>query len=293
MNTFRVIFFFLAFTAALLVLIQNFQPLGYSSSLVLDLWFFRLTSPEISFYIFVFFCFVLGIVFALITFYPGNRELRKNLKLLQNRVKLLREEYMTVEKEREQELKNRQAELESSEESPGAASEHEHKSGLAGKVAVGGCIILLVALVGLYYHSLQEREQLQEQMADLEKAVQEEITPVKKDVTTTERRLEELDKTLQERTARIRSVQDQLQEESQQIKAMQDKLQEHAGELEVLQRLPQQTRDYLKLIRLQEYLQSIKYLELEAETEEDKERLQEAGQVLEEAIEHFRDKKPD
>ncbi len=272
MNAFRVIFFMLVIAAALLVLVQNTDTLGHQAPLELDLWLFQLTSPAIAMYVVVFLIFILGIIFGALTFYPGNRELKENLRLLRNKADLLKEELRTVESQRAHKLREIRVQT-GTEEAVSPDQTIEAYSGQVwGKSAMAGCVIVIILLVVFYYYTLRDMEQTHQRMDQAEESL-----------ASHDQQLEEVELLIEDEAERSHSRIDDLQ----------DQLDAHSGEIETLKLQPQKTVDFITLLHLRETLQTLRYLVMEAETEEDRDSLIDAGQMLQRAIEHYEDKLQD
>ncbi len=272
MNAFRVIFYMLVIAAALLVLVQNTDTLGHQAPLELDLWLFQLTSPAIAMYVFIFLIFILGILIGTLTFYPGNRELKENLRLLRNRTELLKEELWTVENERAHKLREIRGEKGFDEKIAHDRSIQDYQGESWGKSAMAGFVIVFILLVVFYYYTLRDMDQTHQRMDQVEEST-----------FSLSQQLEEVELLIEDEAERSHS----------RIDGLQDQLEAHSGEIETLKLQPQKTVDLITLLHLRETLQTLRYLVMEAETEEDRESLIDAGNMLQQAIEHYEDKLQD
>ncbi|EFI34547.1 hypothetical protein Dthio_PD1919 [Desulfonatronospira thiodismutans ASO3-1] len=287
MNAFRLIFLLLVFAAVMLGLSQNTETLGLKAPLELDLWFIELSLPQVAMYVFIFFCFLLGIIFGIITFFPANREAREKLKVLRKKLRLLQEDFKTAEMERARQIMKRQEKISPDEEAFKEEIVSSASSRAWGKAAMAGCVVLFFILVALYYYGHTEFEKVHEQTkANMEKTTgmiedtQSSLDSLEHDFRDADKKLGELDREFREETAKLQDA----------TENMQEKLQKHSGEISELKLIPVKTRDYLTVMHLEQYLQTLGYLKKEADTEEDRKRLQEAAEEVRKALEHYREK---
>ncbi len=287
MNAFRLIFLLLVFAAVMLGLSQNTETLGLKAPLELDLWFIELSLPQVAMYVFIFFCFLLGIIFGIITFFPANREAREKLKVLRKKLRLLQEDFKTAEMERARQIMKRQEKISPDEEAFKEEIVSSASSRAWGKAAMAGCVVLFFTLVALYYYGHTEFEKVHEQTkANMEKTTgmiedtQSSLDNLEHDFRDADKKLGELDREFREETAKLQDA----------TENMQEKLQKHSGEISELKLIPVKTRDYLTVMHLEQYLQTLGYLKKEADTEEDRKRLQEAAEEVRKALEHYREK---
>ncbi len=273
MNALRVIFLMFVFAAVMLVISQNTATLGYRAPLELDLWLVHLTSPSMAMYVFVFLCFILGIIFGALTFYPGNREIRENLRLLRNRINLLKEELMTLEQQKKQELKDIQEQAAPEEKPIREEPVLVHTSSAWGKAAMAGFVITFILLVVFYYYAQTEMDLLKKRMSESEEKAVHLTQATEDSLSSMEETLLSLELKFQDETGKI-----------------EERLRDIDEEIQILERQPQKTRDYLTLMHLQQYMQNLEYLQQGAESEIDREKLDQAGEMLQKAIEHYRGK---
>ena len=287
MNAFRLIFLLLLFSAVMLGLSQNTETLGLKAPLALDLWFIELALPQMAMYVFIFFCFLLGIIFGVITFFPANKDVRERLKVLRKRLRLLQEDLKTAEMERAGLIMKRQEKITPEQEAFKEEIVSSTSSRAWGKAAMAGCTVIFVILVGLYYYGHTEFEKVHEQAA----ATEEKATGMIEDNRSS---LENLKQDFRAADARLEKLEQGLREETESLwdtaGKMQEKLEEHSREISELQLIPMQTRDYLTLMHLEQYLQTLDYLKQGAKTDADRKRLQEAAEAIRKSLEHYREK---
>ncbi len=273
-----------------LFLFQNAHVLDTRANLILDLWWAKYSSPEVVFYVFVFVCFVFGIFFGALTFFPGNKELRKNLKLLRIKIKNLTQEITAMHKKEEIPQEKSQEEMDPRpEEAEGPGSEAEKVSGPApeskdppkhtpvdqevviktgeasGKFALIGVFAVFILLIAFYFYIDQKISEFQSHMdlsiekselaAELAQKAQQESEGFKEDLS-----------------------------------AFSSSLREQEKELSALKSLPQDTMDYLTMMQVNDYLAGIDQLVQRAVTDEDKEMLEAVRDSLNKALEHYREK---
>lgn len=276
MNTFRVLFLTLVFALSMLFLIQNTQVLDQSVTLVLDLWWAEFNSPAIDMYVIVFLCLLLGTVFGVIAFFPGNRDLRRKHKMQKAELKNLTQEVLDMQKSEDtREDKPEETADSQSPESTHAARRPEAQSlgddlevkpnGTSGKIALVGVFVMFILLTGFYFFMDQKINQFQNQMdstiADSTQAV-------------------ELARKVDRETAGYR-------EEIEKLTRTQNR---HQEEIAALQSLPQDTMDYLTMMLINEYSVKIDQLMKSAGTEEDRKLLEDIKKSLGKALGHYREK---
>jgi uncharacterized membrane protein YgaE (UPF0421/DUF939 family) len=289
-NVFKILFLTLIFAMGFLFLFQNAHVLDTRASLILDLWWVKYSSPEVVFYVFVFVCFVFGIVFGALTFFPGNKELRKNLKLLRIKIKNLTQEVTAMHKKEEipeeksqEEMDSRPEEAEEprleAEKEPGPAPESKDppkyapfdqevvvKTGEAsGKAALIGVFAVFILLVAFYFYIDQKISEFQSHMdLSIEKS--------------------ELAAEL------VQKVQQESEGFKEDLSAFSSSLREQEKELSALKSLPQDTMDYLTLMLINDYMAGIDQLTQRAATDEDKEMLEAVRDSLARALKHYTEK---
>lgn len=276
MNTFRVLFLTLVFAMSMLFLVQNTQVLDQSVTLVLYLWWAEFSSPATSMYMIVFLCLLLGIIFGVIAYFPGNRGLRRKHKLQKARLKNLTQEVLDMQKS-EDTQENRQEETadrqtpEPTEEipRPGAHTLEEDlavkPTGTSGKIALVGIFVMFILLTGLYFFIDQKMTQFQNQMDTTIASTAEAV---------------ELARKVDQETAGY-------QEEIEKLTRTQN---QHKEEIAALQSLPQDTMDYLTMMLINEYSVKIDQLMKSAGTEEDRELLKDIKKSLGRALGHYQEK---
>ncbi len=261
----------------MLFLVQNTPVLDTRASLILDLWWVELSSPEIAFYVFVFMCFVLGIVFGAIAFSPGNRESREKLKLLRLKIKNLTREIIGMQKKEEKQEEKPAEDFKIKEQEPAEdlKSQPEHPSlekdveiktgGAAGKLALVGVFALFILVTALYFFMDQKISDFQTQM---ELTIQNSAQAV------------DLTQRLEQDTAELKG----------EVSILSSSLMEHEKEISALQRLPQDTMDYLTMMLINEYAVKIDQLMERAESEKDREILEEVLESIGRALDHYKEK---
>ena len=274
MNVFRVLFLTIIFALSMLFLVQNTQVLDTRANLILDLWWVRFSSPEIAFYLIVFLALIFGVIFGAVTFFPGNKELRENLRLLKIKIKSLTQEIIDMQKKEDvqDEKQEEKKEPEPVEEArPGYSPMEEdvtiktgdkdmviRTGGAAGKTALVGVFAVFILLVAFYFYVDQKISEYQRHM-DL-------VTEESASVAVSTQRMQ------------------------QDISSLSRSLQEHEEEISALQNLPQETMDFLTMMLINEYQVKVDQLIERAETEEDREMLGELLESLEKTLEYYRDK---
>ena len=287
MNAFRLIFLLLVFAAVMLGLSQNIETLGIKAPLGIDLWFVEFSLPQVAMYVFIFFCFLLGIIFGIITFFPANRDAREKLKVLRKKLRLLQEDFKTVEMERAKQIMKRQEKITPDEEAFKDEIVSATSSRAWGKAAMAGCIVIFAILVVIYYYGHSELEKVHEQAAATEEKTSSMIEDTRSSLDNLERDFRASDKKLEELDSEFRKESAKLRETTE---SMQGMLEKHSEEISELKLIPVQTRDYLTLMHLEQYLQTLDYLKQGAETDADIKRLQEASDQVRKALEHYREK---
>ncbi|MFP4110599.1 MAG: hypothetical protein ACLFTF_06185 [Desulfonatronovibrio sp.] len=274
MNTFRVLFLTLVFALSMLFLIQNTQALDASVTLDLDLWWAELSSPLMDMYVVVFLCLLLGAVFGVIAFFPGNRELRRKHKLQKARLKNLTQEVLDMQKtedvqENKQEETTQAAQTAEETRRPGGKILEEDlevkPSGTSGKIALVGIFVMFILLTGFYFFMDQKMTQFQNQM---DSTIAESAEAV------------ELARKVDRETAGYR-------EDIENLARTQN---QHQEEIAALQSLPQDTMDYLTMMLINEYSVKIDQLMKSAGTEEDRELLEDIKKSLGRALGHYQEK---
>ncbi len=282
MNTFRVLFLTAVFAFSMLFLVQNSQILDTESSLFLDLWWVKLSSPDIAFYVFVFICFIAGLVFGIFTFLPGNRDLRKKLRPIKAKIKELRGEIIAMQKKEEikteevveqEKVADQSANHPETEEKIEEPVVHTKKSGSASaKIALAGVVVLFVVISVFYFHAEQKFQEFQAkvdmtmQNSLMISEAMEEVSNVNNDVKN-----------------ELSSLISVISEQEKQLKT-------HEEMLEEVHNIPQQTMDYLTLMLMKEYSVKIGQL-MESAGEDDQQMLQDVLESLDTALEHYRLKK--
>jgi hypothetical protein len=277
-NALRVLLLTLVFALSMLFLVQNTQVLDTRASLMLDLWLVELSSPQIAFYVFVSLCFILGIIFGAITFSPGNRESREKLKLLRLKIKNLTQEIIGMQKKQdthEQTPAESSDELQEQETTEGFTSPPEQQTieedavikpgGTAGKAALIGVFALFILLTALYFFVDQRLSDFQNRM-DL--TVQNSALAV-------------------DLAQRLEQDNEKLKEE---VSMLSSSLMEHEKEISSLQRLPQDTMDYLTMMLINEYAVNISQLIEKADSDEDREMLEDVLDSIGKALDHYKGK---
>jgi len=287
MNAFRLIFLLLVFAAVMLGLSQNIETLGLKAPLGIDLWFIEFSLPQVAMYVFIFFCFLLGIIFGIITFFPANRDARERLKVLRKKLRLLQEDFKTVEMERAKQIMKRQEKITPDEEAFKDEIVSATSSRAWGKAAMAGCIVIFAILVVIYYYGHSELEKVHEQAAATEEKTSSMIEDTRSSLDNLERDFRASDKKLGELDSEFKKESAKLRETTE---SMQGMLEKHSEEISELKLIPVQTRDYLTLMHLEQYLQTLDYLKQGAETDADIKRLQEASDQVRKALEHYREK---
>ena len=278
MNAFRVLFLTLVFALSMLFLIQNTQVLDTPASLMLDLWLIELNSPHIAFYVFVFLCFILGIIFGAITFSPGNRESRRKLNLLRLKIKNLTQEIIGMQKKEDI---DEQKPAESSDKLQEKGTTEEFKSppeqqtmekdavikpgGAAGKAALIGVFALFILLTALFFFVDQRISDFRNRM-DL--TVQNSAMAV------------DLAQRLEQDNAKLK----------EEVSMLSSSLMEHEKEISTLQRFPQDTMDFLTMMLINEYAVKISQLIEKADSDEDREMLEDVLDSIGKALDHYKDK---
>ena len=282
MNVLKALLLILAAAAGFIFFFQNTHVLDSSTSLVLDLWWVKFTSPELVFYWFVLMCFVFGIVFGAFAFFPGNKELRKSLKLLKAKIRELTQEITAMHKKDEltqekiedgqapgpEEVKEAGPEPEPHFQPEQASVDREVvvKTGEAsGKSALVGVFALFILLVAFYFYIDQKISGIQSHM---EQSVEK--------------------SELASRMAQKAEENSQVLREDLQAVSM--SLKEHEKEISALKSLPQDTMDHLTMMQVNDYLAGIEQLVQRAATLEDKEMLEAVRESLDKALEHYREK---
>ncbi len=298
MNAIRVLFLTLVFALSMLFLVQNTQVLDTRASLVLDLWWVKLSSPEIAFYVFIFLCLILGIVFGALTFLPGNRDLREDLRLLRVKIKRLTQEVIDMQKkedishEKPEAAQDQTSPKEEAESVPEPEKSQEPEApedahpaekpprmpeepikedqvvrvgGAAGKAALVGIFALFILLTLFYYYVDQQLNDFQTRM---DMAV-ESSNLASELATTAERDSAEL---------------------REEVSGLAMSLQQQEKEIIALKRLPQDTVDYLTLMFINQYAVNMEQLIEEAETDEDREMLSGVLDSLNSALKHYMQK---
>ncbi|MFN2268967.1 MAG: hypothetical protein ABR533_11880, partial [Desulfonatronovibrio sp.] len=281
-NTFRVLFLTAVFAFSMLFLVQNSHVLDTESSLFLDLWWVQLSSPNIAFYVFVFICFIAGLLFGVFTFLPGNRDLRQKLRPIKAKTKELRGEIIAMQKKEEiktEEVLEQQKDADQSAEH----SENEKKfeeplvhteksGGAAGKIALAGVVVLFVVISVFYFHAQQKFQEFQ----------------AKVDMTMEKNHI--VSQTMDE----VKNVNNDVKKEMSSLTAsinnQEKKLETHAEMLDDLNNLPQKTMDYLTFMLMKEYAVKIDQL-MEDAAEDDQQMLQDILESLDTALEHYSKKK--
>ncbi len=276
MNAFRVLFLTAIFAFSMIFLFQNTQVLDNRLSLVLDLWWTQLSSPEIALYLFIFLCLLAGIIFGALTFFPGNKELRRSLKTLKLKIKSLTREIIDMQK-KEEVLEDKSQEKTDHPQEPPIEEDRDLKeqpaaegaavkpAGAAGRIALAGVLALFVILTGFYFFVDQRLEQIQTSLDD---SIQSSVLAV----AIAER--------VDQETAGFR----------EDIEDLSTALDSHAQDIAELQRLPQDTMDYLTMMLINEYTVKIQQLLKSAETAKDRSVLAEALDSLEKALSHYMNK---
>lgn len=279
MNTFRVIFLTAVFAFSMLFLVQNSQILDTEASLFLDLWWVKLSSPDIAFYVFVFICFIAGIVFGVFTFLPGNRDLRKKLTPIKAKIKELRGEIIAMQKKEEikteevieqQKSADQSAETSENEEKIEEPVVHVEKSGsTAGKIALAGVVVLFIIISVFYFHAEQKFQEFQ---AKVDMTMENSLM-----ISET---MEEVNNNVKKELSTFTSV----------ISEQEKQLETHEEMLDDLHNLPQKTMDYLTFMLMKEYSVKIDQL-MESANEDDQQMLRDVLESLDTALEHYRLKK--
>ncbi|WP_045211995.1 hypothetical protein [Desulfonatronovibrio magnus] len=292
MNAFRVIFLTLVFAFSMLFLVQNSQVLDTRDPLLLNLWLAELSTPAVSFYVFVFVCFVTGLIFGLITFLPGNREVKDRLHLVRLKSRQLKGEILNMHKEHEKALMKDEPQQEPQHDSESQAesippsdeprpySKPSPAGGIAGITALAG-VIILFAVGAYFYYCLHERlnETAQQNHLTLE-MVSENTAGIGQLNSQGTFLLEEV-----YRVEALVSEQDIAYQEA--VEQLGQRVDEHEQIINALRNIPRQTADYITLLLIHEYTSRIEYLREKA-PEEDQETLNEVLQSLESALEHYR-----
>ena len=274
MNALRVLFLTLVFAFGILFLVQNTQVLDNRISLALDLWWVQLSTPYMAFYIFIFLALMLGIIFGAVTFFPGNKELRENLKLLRIKIKGLTQEVIELHKKEdihedgksEKEVPEPAEETLDLPEDPTLDKDTVIKTGgSSGKTALVGVFALFVLLTAFYFYIDQKISSFQGRM---DMVIEDSLTSAE----------------LAAKAERETLV---LQEDISNLSGI---LQEQEKEISQLRRLPQDTMDYLTMMKIDEYAANINQLMETAGTEADREMLAEILKSLQKAMDHYADK---
>ena len=301
MNAFRLIFLLLVFAAVMLGLSQNTETLGLKAPLELDLWFIELSLPQVAMYVFIFFCFLLGIIFGIITFFPANKESREKLKVLRKKLRLLQEDFKTAEMERARQIMKRQEQITPDQEAFKDEIVSATSSRAWGKAAMAGFVLLFGVVVALYYYGHTEFHKVHEQTAATEEKTtrmiedtQTSLNSLKQDFRASDTKLDNLEQDFRVADKKLGELESQFIKETAKIRDttenMQNMLEEHSQEISELKLIPVQTRDYLTRMHLEQYLQTLDYLKQGAETDSDIKRLQEASEKVRKALEHYREK---
>ncbi len=301
MNAFRLIFLLLVFSAVMLGLSQNTETLGLKAPLELDLWFIELSLPQMAMYVFIFFCFLLGIIFGVITFFPANIDAKERLKVLRKKLRLLQEDLRTAEMERASLIMKRQEKITPDQEAFKEEIVSSTSSRAWGKAAMFGCAVLFVILVVLYYYGHSEFQKVHEQAAATEEKAtsmiednRSSLDNLEQDFRAADKKLADLEKDFRAADAKLGKLEQDFKEETEHLRdtasSIQEKLEKHSGEISELQLIPVQTRDYLTLMHLEQYLQTLDYLKQGAETDADVKRLQDAADEVRKALEHYQEK---
>ncbi|WP_291322574.1 hypothetical protein [Desulfonatronospira sp.] len=342
MNVLRLIFLLLVFGAVMLGLSQNTETLGLKSPLELDLWIWHLKSPEMAMYVFIFLCFILGVIFGVITFFPANKEVRQQLKIMRNKLRLVQEDFRTAELERAREIMKRQEKVAPEEEAFREEVVSKASFRAWGKAAMAGCVLLFVILVALYYYGHTEFEKVHEQAAQSEENITrmiedtrsshetldqdfraaddkleqldqdfrtadtklnelsrdfrvaaDKLETLDQDFRVAETKLETLDQDFRVAETKLDELARDFREETAELRettgSMQEMLDKHSSEISELQLIPEETREFLTIMQLEQYLQTLEYLEKSADTEAGRQLLQEAADNIREALQHYRD----
>lgn len=281
-NSFRVIFLTAVFAFSMLFLVQNSQILDTEASLFLDLWWVKLSSPDIAFYVFVFICFIAGLIFGVFTFLPGNKDLRKKLRPIKAKTKELRGEIIAMQKK--EEIKTEEViEQQNSADESAEPSENKEKfeepvihteksGGAAGKIALAGVIVIFIVISVFYFHAEQKFQEFQ---AKVDMTMQNSLM---------------ISETMEEVNKVNSNVQNELSSLTSAVSEQKKQLETHEEMLDDLHNLPQKTMDYLTFMLMKEYSVKIDQL-MESAQEEDQQMLEDVLESLDTALEHYRLKK--
>jgi uncharacterized integral membrane protein len=281
-NVLKALFLTLAAAAGFIFLFQNTHVLDSRTSLVLDLWWVQFTSPQLVFYWFVFLCFVFGIVFGAFAFFPGNKELRKSLKLLRARIRALTQEITTMHKKDEfteekiedgqatgpEEVKDSGPEPEPQFQPEEAVVDREvmvKTTEASGKSALVGVFALFILLVAFYFYIDQKISGIQSHM----------------------------EQSVEKSELAARMAQEAIENSEvfrEELQAVSMSLKEHEKEISALRSLPQDTMDQMTMMQVNDYLAGIDQLVQRAATEQDRELLEAVRDSLSKALEHYREK---
>ncbi|WP_291319672.1 LapA family protein [Desulfonatronospira sp.] len=287
MNAFRLLFLLLVFAAVMLGLSQNTETLGLKAPLELDLWFTELAFPQMAMYIIVFLCFLLGIIFGVITFFPANREAREKLKIQRKKLRLLQEDLKTAEMERARHIMKRQEKITPDEEAFKDEIVSSASSRAWGKAAMAGCVVLFVILIALYYYGHTELEKVHKQAS----ATKEKTTGM---IEENRNILDSLDSDFRVADQKLGQLDSDFRDEAAKLQertiSIQEMLEKHSREISKLQLMQAETRDYLTLMQLEQHQRTLDYLKRVAETDENMQPLLDAADEVREALEYYREK---
>ncbi len=264
LKSLKIIILTLIFAMGLYFVMQNIQVLGQKLDLVLNLWWAGWNISNISIYLIFFLSFFLGILFVIIVYHPRSQGKQEELKLMQEKFQLLRQELTTLQKETHQELQQRQQQAAPEEEAdlPGLGDFQTSTVSLWSKTAIAGFILVFILLTVFYFYTQNELQQLSGQL------------------TASQERTQALAESLQNSTA-------ELQDRTELI---QGQLVQQGQEILELQKLPQKNKDYLTKMYLQSYIHDINYLAQDAQTEQDLQKLEQVQKALNSALEHYQNK---
>ncbi|MFW5730596.1 MAG: LapA family protein [Desulfonatronovibrionaceae bacterium] len=274
MNIFRVILLTLFFALTMLFFAQNSANMHTTSSLTLDLWWVKLSSPALALYVLVIISLLAGIIFGSLTYLPGNRYLQEKNRQDKQKIKNLSKEITIMEKIREESMTK---EVPNEREHPLHEQEDMVKSSgsSAGVMALISVFAVFVVLVVFYYYTDQQFSKYQDQ---LQSSVKQ-------------------SKQAAEKASEVEKAGKALRDEMNELKTQDSKqtavLKEHSGKIKELEDLPQKTVDYMNMMVIKEYAAKIDQLLESSVSDQDRKMLMDARKPLEKLLKSYENRLDD